>query len=158
MGEPFEPVGVNVVIRAERPLVQGALRALIDDGALVAREGLRVFLVLEEILPHLGAYLFEQKAQMRGDGIIAQYGVARLEVIMQAERGERAADAKRADGEPGGGIVERSREPEEKQGRRQCEADETRFERLADRRDQSRHGAPHAWEVAPPNSLDASMA
>ena len=64
------------------------LGALIDDGALVARKRHAVLVVLEEVLAHLRPDLFEQEAQMGGDGVVAQNGMARL-------KKSRAARARR---------------------------------------------------------------
>src|SRR5206468_4294911 len=50
MMQPFIMIAVNVVMGAEGARVELLLGALIDDGALVAREGRAVLLSLEEIL------------------------------------------------------------------------------------------------------------
>src|SRR5262249_25963383 len=63
---------------AERPFVQSALGALVDDGALVAREGSTIFRAFEKILTNLGANLFENKADMCRQRIVAQDGVPGL--------------------------------------------------------------------------------
>ncbi len=53
MTQPFVAVGVDLVLRAERTLVEHHLGALIDHRALVAAERHAVLLALEEVLPHL---------------------------------------------------------------------------------------------------------
>jgi hypothetical protein len=78
MMQPLITAGINIVLRAERSFVQSALGALVDDGALVAREGSTVFL-FEKILTDLGANLFENKADMCRQRIVAQDGVPGLE-------------------------------------------------------------------------------
>ena len=65
MVEPLEAAGIDVVLRAERPLVQGPLGALIDERALVAGERRAVFFAFEKILADLGADFFEDEADMR---------------------------------------------------------------------------------------------
>jgi hypothetical protein len=50
MMQPLIMIAVNVVMGAEGARVELLLSALIDDGALVAREGGAVLLSLEEIL------------------------------------------------------------------------------------------------------------
>ena len=98
MAEELVALRVGVAQRSERPLVEHHLGALIDDGALRARERQPVRLAFEEILPHLRADLLEDEAKMRRDRIVAQDRVPGLHEIAQAERGERA-EQKRADDE-----------------------------------------------------------
>src|SRR5258708_21107595 len=85
MADPLEPLRIDVVLRPERALVEDHLGALIGHRPLVAAERPAVFLVFEEILTHLGSYLFEQKAQMGRDRIIAQHCVPRLDQIASAK-------------------------------------------------------------------------
>ena len=77
-------------MRAERPLVELHLGALVDHRAAVAAEGRAVGLALEEILPHLGADFFEDEAQMREDRIIAQHRMALLHQIAHTDRRQAA--------------------------------------------------------------------
>ena len=88
-------MGMNVVLRAERPFVQSVLGALIDDGALVAREGSPIFLAFEKILTDLGANLFENKADMCRQRVVAQHGMPGLEEIVRADRGQHSECYKR---------------------------------------------------------------
>src|SRR6266481_1345517 len=64
MADPLESLCIDVVLRPERTLVQRHLGALIGHRRLVAAERPAVLLVFEEILTHLGSYLFEQETQM----------------------------------------------------------------------------------------------
>src|SRR5882672_9550686 len=61
MVHPFIAVAIDVLLGPERPLVEHHLGALIDQRAGVAAERHAVLLALEEILPHLRAYFFEQE-------------------------------------------------------------------------------------------------
>src|SRR3954462_7649729 len=74
MVHPFIALLVDVLLGAERALVEHHLGALIDHRTDVARERHAVLLALEEILPHLGADFLEQKADMRRDRVVAQPG------------------------------------------------------------------------------------
>src|SRR5262249_28756985 len=86
---------VNIVLRSERALVECTFGALIDNGALVARERHTVLVVLEKVLPHLGANLLEKETQMRGDGVVPQNSVMALEEIAQAHHREETEEGKR---------------------------------------------------------------
>ena len=88
MVQPFEFIAIDIVLRAEGPLVQLSLRPLIDQGPLVAGKGGPVLVAFEEILADLGAHPFQQEAQMPGDGIVAQDRVARLDQVVQAQNGQ----------------------------------------------------------------------
>src|SRR5262249_11791266 len=83
--QPLRAVRVDIVLGAERSLVEHVLGALIDDRTLVAAERLALFLVLEEILAHLGPDVLEQKTQMRRDRIVAQHRMPRLDEVDRAE-------------------------------------------------------------------------
>ena len=95
MVQPLVVRLVDIVLGAERALVERPLGALVDDRALVAREGHAVLVVLEEVLAHLRPDLLEQEAQVGGDGVVAQDCVPRLEQVAQAEQGEEAEEDKR---------------------------------------------------------------
>src|ERR1700733_1853232 len=81
MVEPLVAAGIDVVLRAERPLVQRPPGALTNKRALVARERRAVLFAFEKILPNLGTDLFENKADMRGQRIIAQHRVPGLKHV-----------------------------------------------------------------------------
>ena len=95
MVHPFIALAVDVLLGAERPLVQHHLGALIDDGAGVAAERHAVLFALEEILPHFRPDLFEQKPQMRRDRVISQHRVVLLKKIVNADRGQSPEDQDR---------------------------------------------------------------
>ena len=86
---------VDIVLGAERPLVEHALGALVDDGALVARERHAVLVVLEEVLAHLGPDLLQQEAQMCRDRIVAQNCVPGLEEVVQSQNRKTAGESER---------------------------------------------------------------
>ena len=144
---PFVAFLVDVLLGAERPLVELHLGALIDQRAGVARERHAVLLALEEILPHLGADLFEQEADMRGDRIVAQHRVALLGEIAEAERRKRPKDHDRdRDHFPDLDVV-----IEDSDGDQQCRddgADRQDDEAWRERKQQRFHGTPRA---IPPN-------
>ncbi len=76
---------VDVVLGAERALVEDTFGALIDDSPLVPRERQAVLVVLEKILAHLRPDLFEEKTQMGCDRVVAQDRMPWLEEIAQPE-------------------------------------------------------------------------
>ncbi len=89
---------VDIELGAEGPLVERLLGALIDDSALIAREGSAIIVGFEEILAHLGADFLEEEAEMGDDGIIAQDRVAGLGRIAKPAREYHGADDQRHDG------------------------------------------------------------
>src|SRR5215471_1970213 len=95
MVQPFVLVLIDVVVGAERTLVERLLGALIDNGALVARKGHAVLLVLKEVLTKFRTDTFEDEADMRGDGIVAQDRVLRLHEIANANQRKEAEEGKR---------------------------------------------------------------
>ena len=101
------PLAIDIALRAKRFLVELALGALIDDGALLAGEWPAVGIGLEEILAHLGPYFFKEKAQVPDDRIVAQNGMAGLGGIAHTQRENEAADDERDRGNarPMRGIV-----------------------------------------------------
>ena len=92
MTQPPVTVGVYIILRAKRPLIQGILRALIDDSALVATKWQAVLFVLKKILAHFRPNFFEQVSQMRRDRIVAQNRVARLNKIDCTEQSQASKD------------------------------------------------------------------
>ncbi len=91
MVQPFVFIAVDIVLRAKGPLVQFALCPLIDQGPLVAREGCPVLVTFEEILADFRTDPFQQKAQMPGNGIVAQDRMARLDQIPHAQHRQKQA-------------------------------------------------------------------
>ena len=73
-------------MRAEGPLVELHLGALVDERAAVAAERRAIGFAFEKILTHFGADVFEQEAQMRHDRIIAQDRMAFLHQIADPDR------------------------------------------------------------------------
>src|SRR6185437_16762546 len=77
------------------------LGALVDDGALVARERRPVLLALKKILADLGPDFFQDEANMRRERIVAQHRVPRLNEIDSTdhrqgeEQNERHGDHRR---------------------------------------------------------------
>src|SRR5258707_20226 len=70
MVHPLIALAIDVLLGAERPLVEHHLGTLIDHRAGVAGKRHAVLLALEEVLPHLRPDLFQQEAQMRRDRIV----------------------------------------------------------------------------------------
>ena len=95
MMQPLVMIAIDVVMGAERPRVELLLGALIDEGALVAREGRAVLLRLEEILAKLRPDMLEDEADVRRDRIVAQDRVARLHQIANTEKDQGAEDGER---------------------------------------------------------------
>lgn len=89
VAEPRRFVGIQIAQGAETAFVVLTFRARVDECALVAREGIFVLVILDEVLPHLRTEVLEQKSQMTRERIIAQHGMARLGEIAQAEQEER---------------------------------------------------------------------
>src|SRR5208282_796058 len=89
MRQPFEAGRIDIVLRAERPLIERLFGALIDQRALIARERCAVFFAFQEILPDLGTYFFEDEADMRAQRIIAQYRMPRLQQVDGADQRQR---------------------------------------------------------------------
>ena len=87
-GAATEAVGVHVILRSERPLIQNILRALIDDRTFVPAERQPMLLVFEEIPPHLRLGILQHEPEVRRDRIIAQDCVPRLQEIDGAKHGE----------------------------------------------------------------------
>ncbi|MNV49332.1 hypothetical protein D3C71_1412830 [compost metagenome] len=88
MVDPFIAVAVDVFLRAERALVDFALGALVNDGALRARERRRMRIVFQEILADLGPNELEQEAQIANDGVVATDGMAGLDQVVHAQRAQ----------------------------------------------------------------------
>ncbi|MCY1523661.1 hypothetical protein D9M68_585650 [compost metagenome] len=104
MVDPFVAVAVDVFLRAEGAFVDLALGALVDDGALRARERRRLRIVFEEVLADLGADEFEKEAQVAQDRIVAPDGVAGLDQVIHAQRAQERQ--RHSDPQPPGGACE----------------------------------------------------
>src|SRR6185312_9038828 len=106
MVHPFVTVAIDILLGAERPLVEHHLRPLIDQRTGVAAERHAVLFALEEILPHLRPDLFQQEPYVRRYRIVSQHRVIRLQEVANAKKGEAAEDQSRyQDYFPGLGIV-----------------------------------------------------
>ena len=91
MIDPLELRCVDILMRAERPLVELPLRALIDHGALGAIERHAVGIAFQEILADLGADFFQQESEMGEDWIVAAQAVLGLHHIPEADQAEAGA-------------------------------------------------------------------
>ena len=91
MIDPFEIVTVDVLLRAERPLVEGALGALVGDRALRPVEGRAVGFALQEVLPDLRPDFLQPEANMGEDRIVAADAVTRLDQVPDADGAQRHA-------------------------------------------------------------------
>src|SRR5262249_46414142 len=94
MVQPLIVVAIDVVMGAEGPRVELLFGALIDNGALVPREGRAVLFRLEEILTKPD--MLEDEADMGGDRVVAQDRMASLDRIANAENDEGAENGKRS--------------------------------------------------------------
>src|SRR5437016_5578179 len=77
---------------SEPKLIAEKLRT---ESGPVAREGQAVLLALEEILPDLRPDGLEEKAYVRGDGIIAQDRMARLRQVARAQGDKQQSEDER---------------------------------------------------------------
>ncbi|MPL94347.1 hypothetical protein SDC9_40500 [bioreactor metagenome] len=88
MGQPLIARAIDLHLGAEGARVLDVLRALVDDRALLAREGFLVGIALDQVLPDLGADLLEQEAQMPDHRVVAQDRVFRLDDVAHAHHRE----------------------------------------------------------------------
>src|SRR5262249_53650236 len=95
MMKPLIVVAIDVVMGAEGSRVELLFGALIDNGSLVPREGRTVLFRLEEVLAELRPNVLEDETDMRGDRVVAQYRMASLDQIANAEKDEGAENGKR---------------------------------------------------------------
>src|SRR5262245_39407382 len=95
MVQPLVLVLIDVVVSSKGTRVERLLGALIDDGAFVAREGHAVLLVLKEVLTKLWTDIFENEADMRGNGIVAQERVLCLHEIANANQRKEGEEGQR---------------------------------------------------------------
>src|SRR3954447_3479819 len=95
MIDPLVAVAIDVLLGAERSLVQHHLGTLVDHRASVAAERHSVLFALEEILPHLRPDLFQQEPQMGRYRIVTQNRVALLREVANPERRQASEDQDR---------------------------------------------------------------
>src|SRR5207249_3312319 len=143
MVHPFIAVAVDILLGAERPLVEHHLRALIDERAGVAAERHAVLFALEEILPQLRPDLFQQEPYVRRDRIVSQHRVIWLQQVANAEKRQTAEDQNRnRDDFPGLGIVIQN--PDAEKQRRNDPANRQNDVARRERKHQRFHGTPQA--------------
>ena len=97
MVQPLEPAGINIVLGAERALIQCLLGALIDDRAFVTGKRGAVLFAFQEILTDLWADFFENETNMGGQRVIAEDRMPRLNQIDGSNRRQSRADSERYD-------------------------------------------------------------
>src|SRR5262249_42986560 len=85
MIDPLEIVAVDVLLGAERPLVERALRALISNRPFRSIERRAVGFALQKILTDFRPDLFQHEADVGEDGIIPPHAVLGLEEIPNAD-------------------------------------------------------------------------
>ena len=141
MVHPFIALAIDILLGAERPLVEHHLRSLIDDRAGIAAERHAVLLALEEVLPHLRPDLFQQKAQMRRDRVVPQHSVALLREIANAEQRQGAENNDRDHNQIEHLVIDDS--DTEKQYRDDA-ANRKNDEAWRERKHQRFHGTPRA--------------
>ncbi len=112
MVDPFVVHRVGIVQAAERAHVVDALGALVDQGALLARERDLGGVRLDEVLAHLRADRFQAVAEVGEDRVVAAQGAASLQQVRGAEQRKRAEDRHAP---PPPGVHERQRQRGERQ-------------------------------------------
>jgi hypothetical protein len=154
MPHPFESVGIDIVLSPERALVEHHLGALIDHSPLVAAERRAVLFALEEIRPHLRPYGLEEKAQMRGDRIIAQHRMAGLQQVAGAEDAQSGEQRER-----NARDIDRrgNRQDGDEQHCREQDAERVADEAGRECQRQHMHGAPLSIVTAAPSLPARSM-
>ena len=110
MVDPFIAIGRHIQQRAKRAAVWLALGALVDQRALGAGKGQGFMVAFDEVLAHLGAYVFEPETHVTNDRIVAQDGMARLLHIDPAQRAE--GDGYRRQQPPPAAPGQRRRQPQ----------------------------------------------
>ena len=143
MVHPLITLAVDVFLGAEGPLVEHHLGALIDHRAGVAGKRHAVLLALEEILPHFGPDLFEQKTDVRRDRIVTQNGVALLRQVAKAEERQRAEEDDR-DQHDFPYLLVMVENPDAEQQCRDDGADRQHDEAWRERKQQRFHQSPSA--------------
>src|SRR5262249_49481983 len=85
MVDPLETAAIDVLLGAERPLVEGALGTLVSHRALRSIERGAVGIALEEILADFRPDLFQSKADVGENGVVAPQTVAGLREVPDAD-------------------------------------------------------------------------
>src|SRR5947207_4826975 len=144
MVHPFIAVVIDVLLGAERPLVEHHLSALIDQRPGVAGKRHAVLFALEEILPHFGADLFQEEAHVCRDRIVAQNRVALLHEVADAEQCEGAKYHDRDHNDIEHFVVN---DPDTQQQRRDDGANRENDEARREWKQYRFHGTPQANSV-----------
>jgi len=97
MIDPFEVVAVDVLLGAERPLVERALRPLVSNGPFRSIERCAVGFALQKILTNFRSDLFQHEADVGEDGVIAPHAVLGLQKIPDADCAQYCAKRKQRD-------------------------------------------------------------
>jgi hypothetical protein len=143
MVQSFVLILIDVIHRAEGPLVQLLFRPLIDHCAAIAGKGRTILYALKKILPQFRADLLEEKPQMGEDGVIAQDGVAGLQDIMQAEPGNAGKYKHDAQKQPT--MIGREWQARSPRHRYEKRDDECCKARLEDLTQDIHRGGPSLW-------------
>ena len=138
MVHPFVALAIDVLLGAERPLVEHHLGALIDHGAGVAGKRHAVLLALEKVLPHLRPDLFQQEPQMRRNRIVAQNRVTLLREIANPEQCEGAENQDRDQDQIEHLVID---DPDAQKQRRDDAANRQNDEARRERKHQCFHGS-----------------
>ena len=118
--DPLEVVAVDVLLGAERPLVERALRALVNDRALRPVERRTVGVALQKILADFRPDLFQKEADMGEDGIIAPDAVAGLQEVPDADGARDRAHRRQCDKHQAKGDQRRKNDGSEQACRQRC--------------------------------------
>src|SRR5262245_4782202 len=97
MIDPLEVVAVDVLLSAERPLIERALRSLISNRAFRSIERRAVGFALQKILTDFRSDLFQHEADVGEDGVIAPDAVLGLQEIPNADCTQYCAKRKQRD-------------------------------------------------------------
>ena len=118
MVQPFVIDAVHALLAAERDHVVDALRTLVDQSTLLARERDLGGVAFDEVLAHLRADRFQPVAEVGEDRIVAAEGAALLHDVPAAQQRQRAETG---DAPPPCGRMQRQ------QQRQQCKGDAERI-------------------------------
>jgi hypothetical protein len=94
MIDPFEVVAVDVLLGAERPLVERALRPLVSNRPFRSIERGAVGFALQKILTNFRPDLFQHEADVGEDGIIPPDAVLGLQKIPNTDCAQYRANRK----------------------------------------------------------------
>jgi hypothetical protein len=118
--DPFEIVAVDILLSAERPLVERPLRALIGDRALGAIERRSVGVALQKVLADLRSDLFQAEADIGEDRIVPPQAVLGLQNVPDADRAHRGAEGEEDNEHLGISNTEYNEQSEYERARKTC--------------------------------------